>query len=101
MPRLHPSHPSTLFLTLAAGTAAIALCLAAPGQSGPDRDDWPSVGRDAGGTRYSPLRQIDRKNVGRLQVAWTYHTGDLPRDRPSTIECTPIVLDGTLYLTIV
>ena len=38
--------------------------------------DWPAYGNDAGGTRYSPLAQIDRGNVGRLRVAWTYRTGD-------------------------
>src|SRR4051812_28893852 len=36
-------------------------------------NDWPVVGRDEGGTRYSPLRQIDRTNVARLRVAWEYH----------------------------
>jgi quinoprotein glucose dehydrogenase len=67
----------------------------------PDREDWPSVGRDPGGTRFSPLKQIDRKNVAKLQVAWTYRTGDLPRSGPSTIECTPLVVDGVMYLTTV
>src|SRR5260221_12486528 len=36
--------------------------------------DWPAHGRDAGATRYSPLKQIDTKNVSKLQVAWTYDT---------------------------
>ena len=38
--------------------------------------DWPSYGNDAGGTRYSLLAQIDRGNVKRLRVAWTYRTGE-------------------------
>ena len=29
-------------------------------------DDWPYYGHDAGGMRYSPLAQIDRKNVTTL-----------------------------------
>ena len=33
--------------------------------------DWPAYGRDAGGTRFSPLVEINRENVGRLVVAWT------------------------------
>src|SRR6266480_1988240 len=37
--------------------------------------DWPAYGRDPGGARFSPLAQITRANVTRLQVAWTYHTG--------------------------
>jgi quinoprotein glucose dehydrogenase len=50
-------------------------------------------------SHYSPLDQINRKNVSRLRPAWTYHTGD-SRDRPqTTIECTPIVMDGVMYIT--
>ena len=46
----------------------------AAAQSAPDTG-WPNYGNDAGGTRYSVARQIDRGNVAQLQVAWTYHTG--------------------------
>jgi quinoprotein glucose dehydrogenase len=28
------------------------------------------------GTKYSPLAQINTKNVGDLQLAWEYHTGE-------------------------
>ena len=35
---------------------------------------WPAYGRDPGGTRYSPLKQINSGNVSKLKVAWTYHT---------------------------
>ena len=35
--------------------------------------DWPQFGHDPGGTRYSPLKQIDAKNVSNLERAWTYH----------------------------
>ena len=52
-----------------------------------------------GGMRYSPLTEIHRDNVADLEVAWVYHTGELDRERPKTIECTPIVIDGVLYLT--
>ncbi|MHB1558226.1 MAG: pyrroloquinoline quinone-dependent dehydrogenase [Isosphaeraceae bacterium] len=65
----------------------------------PDNVDWPRVGNDAGCMRYSPLDQIHRGNVARLRPAWTYHTGEL-KDRPGkTIECTPIVIDGVMYIT--
>jgi len=66
-------------------------------------DDWPVYGHDAGGMRASPLAQIDRSNVSRLEVAWTVHTGDISdgsAHRPrSGFETTPIVVDGTLYFT--
>src|SRR6266704_3589869 len=59
--------------------------------------DWPTVGGDSGCSRYSPLTQINRRNVTHLQVAWTYHCGD--QGQAATIECTPIVIGGVLYLT--
>jgi quinoprotein glucose dehydrogenase len=34
--------------------------------------DWPLIGHDAGGTRYSPLKQINAKNVTKLQLAWSF-----------------------------
>src|SRR5262249_35966908 len=34
--------------------------------------DWGVYGGDAGGTRYSPLKQINRANVAALRPAWTY-----------------------------
>ena len=64
-------------------------------------DDWPAYGRDPGGARYSPLTDINRGNVAKLEVAWTFRTGHLgiETDRDPRFETTPIVVDGTLYLT--
>jgi quinoprotein glucose dehydrogenase len=63
-------------------------------------DEWSAYGRDAGGTRNSPLTQINRDNVGRLSVAWTYRTGDITRsDDRTRFEATPLMVDGTLYLS--
>jgi quinoprotein glucose dehydrogenase len=61
--------------------------------------DWLTTRGDAGGTRYSPLAQITAENVSQLQVAWVYHTQDHDPDQHTTIECTPIIVDGVLYLT--
>lgn len=66
------------------------------------QNDWRYVGGDAGGTRYSTLKQIDRTNVTKLQVAWTFHTGPHELDKPTnppSIQCTPLVIDGVMYLT--
>jgi len=57
------------------------------------------TGGDPGNTRYSPLDQINRGNVARLRLAWTYHTGDAPPDGPSEIQATPIIVGGVLYTT--
>ena len=64
-----------------------------------EQQDWISVGGDRGHMRYSALDQINRKNVDSLQVVWTYHTGELKGRRGKIIECTPIVVDGVMYIT--
>jgi quinoprotein glucose dehydrogenase len=65
--------------------------------------EWPNYGNDPGGMRYSPLAQINRENVSKLKVAWTFHTGDISdgsHDRKrSGFEATPIFVDGILYIT--
>lgn len=64
--------------------------------------DWTAYGRDAGGTRYSPLAQVTRQNVSQLKPAWEYHTGALNSksdlNEKAAFEATPILVDGTLYL---
>ena len=62
-------------------------------------DDWRVTGSEPGNTRYSSLDQINRSNVARLRLAWTYHTGDLTPGGRSEIQATPIVVDGVLYTT--
>jgi quinoprotein glucose dehydrogenase len=65
--------------------------------------EWPAYGRDPGGSRYSPLDQINRSNVKALKVAWTYRTGAVDVKGGSAskaaFEATPILVDGTLYLS--
>jgi len=67
------------------------------------REDWPAYGGDPGGSRYSPLAQIDRSNVRNLRVAWTYRTGeDVGKSvvgNKAAFEATPILVDGTLYVS--
>ncbi len=64
--------------------------------------DWIANGRDVEGTRYLPASDITRENVGRLQVAWTYRTGEAePRfatKKPAAFEATPLVVDDTMYI---
>jgi quinoprotein glucose dehydrogenase len=61
--------------------------------------DWPRVGSDPGCMRYSELTQINRLNVARLKPVWTYHTNELKGRAGKTIECTPIVVGGVMYVT--
>jgi quinoprotein glucose dehydrogenase len=69
--------------------ACVGACVAEQGS------DWPVTGGNVANTRYAELRQINRDNVSRLRVAWTYHTGE-PRGE---IQATPIVVGGVLYTT--
>src|SRR5215470_14250467 len=98
-----------------AGVILIVIVFAALGSSGlltrsyvaagdaKQESDWPAYGRDAGGSRYSPLAQINRGNVGQLKIAWTYRTGAMDVKAASAkraaFEATPILVDGSLYLT--
>lgn len=69
------------------------------GETDLDGRTWSSYQGGPHSNQYSSLTQLDTTNVDRLEVAWTYSTGDARQDPPSTIECNPIVVDGTLYAT--
>ena len=91
------------FRILAAVMAGFLVFLVESTASG---QEWRFYGGDAGGTRFSPLRQINRGNVGRLKRAWTYHTGEADRSGTETarhnvapFESTPVVIDGVLYFS--
>jgi quinoprotein glucose dehydrogenase len=89
---------------LSALVVSCAVTAASHGHAaGPPSGDWPVYGHDPGSTRFSPLAQINRDNVSTLTVAWTFHTGDVSdgkgNRRRSGFEATPIVVDGTLFLT--
>lgn len=56
--------------------------------------DWLSYGRDYYEQRFSPLNQINDKNVAQLSLAWQMDTAT---DRG--LEATPLVIDGVMYTT--
>jgi len=63
--------------------------------------EWHQYGRTPYGQRFSPLDQINIGNVGALEVAWQYQTGDvkLPQDvGETTYQVTPLKVGDTLYL---
>ncbi|TAJ73420.1 MAG: membrane-bound PQQ-dependent dehydrogenase, glucose/quinate/shikimate family [Phenylobacterium sp.] len=59
--------------------------------------DWRYYGRDPGGSRYAPVDQINRENVGDLKVAWTFRTGEKP-NRGSQDQNTPLQVGDTVYV---
>jgi quinoprotein glucose dehydrogenase len=54
--------------------------------------DWPVYGGSNSSDRYSTLRQINRRNVGHLRVAWRFDT-----DESGDAETNPILIGRTLY----
>jgi len=78
---------------------ALLACAIAIGQSGAGNagGDWPVYGHDAGGMRYSPLTEINRTNVDRLQRAWTYDVPTTPNSWLQAFESTPLMVNGALY----
>ena len=57
-------------------------------------DNWLAHGRTYDEQRYSPLKQINRDNVGRLGRAW-----EAPAGSVRGLEATPIVVDGVMFTT--
>ena len=60
--------------------------------------NWPMPGRDPGGTRYSPLKQITPANVNQLKVAWVYHMQPAGTERLHPSEDQPLVVGPTMYV---
>ncbi len=58
----------------------------------PNPADWLMWRRTLNSWGYSPLKQIDKSNAGRLQLVWTRGMG------PGIQEATPLVHDGVMYL---
>ena len=63
-------------------------------KTGGSGDDWGAIGFSYDEQRFSPLTDIDDKNVGELGIAWT---ADLEDARGQ--EATPVVVDGVMYVS--
>ncbi len=57
-------------------------------------ENWPGFGRDAAEQHYSPLTEINDRNIGQLGLAWYF-------DIPGTVLATssPVAADGIVYFT--
>jgi glucose dehydrogenase/cytochrome c2 len=81
------------WLAALTGICALALRNAGPGQDeAKSAANWSMIGGTPGNSHYSSLKQINRSNVQKLQMAWKFETG-----QPGGLETTPIVVDGVLY----
>jgi PQQ-dependent dehydrogenase (methanol/ethanol family) len=59
--------------------------------------DWPTYAGTIDGRRYSALDQVNTTNVSKLRPVWMFQTGTA--NNSSSFECTPLVVDGTMYVT--
>jgi quinoprotein glucose dehydrogenase len=93
------------FRTVAGAGLALALACVGLSQSTKSTsrqtapgEDWATYGGSPEGTRYSTLKQIDRSNVSRLQVAWTFDAaaGD-GRPGRGGLQTQSIVVNGRVY----
>ncbi|HEY4077628.1 MAG TPA: PQQ-binding-like beta-propeller repeat protein [Rhizomicrobium sp.] len=86
---------SSVLALLLLGTAPFALpSISLGAATGPG--DWPGVGNDPGGSKFSTLSQITPANVTQLKKAWTYDTGE-PSGGFRGWEVTPIVVNNLMY----
>jgi quinoprotein glucose dehydrogenase len=77
----------------------LAGILASTAPAGTAQRDWPVYLGDKESSHFSSLHQINRKNVGHLRIAWTYHSSTAAGNRFSQIQCNPLIIDGVLYGT--
>ena len=62
------------------------------GASGPEQQDWSAYGGAPENHHYSKLAQINRNNVKRLAVAWSFDTQE-----DGVLQASPIIVAGVLY----
>src|ERR1700678_319388 len=64
---------------------------------------WNTFNGDYSGQRYSTLTQIKPENLSQLAQQWVYKITDVGAQRGApvpVIKCTPLLVDGVLYITI-
>jgi alcohol dehydrogenase (cytochrome c) len=76
-----------------AGTVAHYTPLTEAMLTHPSDDEWPMFRRNYQGWSYSPLNQVNAKNVGMLQLKWAWAMRE-----GGTNEASPLVHDGVLFL---
>ena len=94
----------TTVVAFASGAALLTLPASSPAQTRPvtpvtdavlqqpDPGDWLNWRRTLDGWGYSPLDEVDRTNVGELQLAWSWGL------EAGVSQTTPLVHDGVMYV---
>jgi quinate dehydrogenase (quinone) len=70
-----------------------------PVRPGTEQKDWAHWGNTTAGNRFAALDQINKGNIDKLQVAWTFRTGDIPESTGAGAEDqnTPLQIGDTVY----
>jgi alcohol dehydrogenase (cytochrome c) len=84
-----------LLLSLFAAGIAIAQGVDPTMLLNPPADSWPAYHGDYSGRRHSALTAITPENVAQLGLAWAFQTGQVQQ-----IKCSPLLVDGILYITV-
>jgi quinoprotein glucose dehydrogenase len=75
------------------------------GKDGLVKGEWRNYGGDSRSLKYSPLDQINKDNAGKLQVAWTWESPDIPLQKQNRMlgsfgySASPIMIGGVLYIS--
>src|ERR1700754_2361657 len=96
MQRPLPCHRVKIVSGFLAGSALAALAFALAADAAAKKEDhtaWNDYLGAADSSHYSALKQIDRSNVGKLEVAWSFPTQD-----KTAYVFSPIVVDNVMYL---
>ena len=91
-PPITANRAAAIFSTLLCLVSLIA-CGARETNYTTDYSSWSDYGGSADAAQYSSLDQISRSNVSRLEVAWSYPTGDNNR-----YFFGPLVVDNVAYV---
>ncbi len=84
---------------LAIAWLMLSFMQAGTAQNGAGTTEWRHYGGDAGGTKYSPLDQINAGNVKDLQIVWRWRTASLGQPTENNWQATPLMVGDTLYFT--
>jgi quinoprotein glucose dehydrogenase len=87
--RSRNNYRRTTIAFLGVGTAFLGLLAVAQ----LDHTTWTEYLGNADGAHYTALKQIDKSNVGGLQIAWTY-----PAEQKDQFESSPLVVDNIAYV---
>src|SRR4051812_47830926 len=84
----------TSLLAIAVATTLSAQSIEPQELITPGKDSWLTYHGDYSGRRHTDLKAITPENVGKLQQAWRFQTG-----QNQAIKATPILVDGVIFLT--